>query len=63
MKTIKLKYVTIIDFIFLVILSGMSFLSGFPKQLITIFSLSFLFRLTFNYICSTNKLNITKELK
>ncbi len=50
MIKIKLKYVTIIDLVLSLILCGMSFSSGFPIQLITIFLSGFLIRFVFNFI-------------
>lgn len=47
-----LKQFTIIDFIITLILCAMSFVSGFAKQLIIIFLLSFYSRFILNYALS-----------
>lgn len=44
MIIVKFKSMFLIDFIITILLSGMSFLSDFPAQLITIFLLAFMLR-------------------
>ena len=45
----RLKRVTLFDFIFTLVLCGISFLSDFASQLVGIFLLAFFTRFIFNY--------------